>query len=481
MPTRFILLILAGLSLPCLGADRPARYVATFADGQRLEGNRLRDWHDERATPSLDGQLLFSPGKSLCWLRDRWQPQPELPTAYVEFTNGDRLPGEVIDFRTGQEDAYAPLPAHLVVRVALQFEPPENKPVAEIRVATAFVRRVVWHGRVDRSYQAGTAFYRDGRSMMFRSLRWHSGLVHLLAADGDQRAVWSELAEVHLLASDPWEAYFDQVGFLCQDATTRLVEIETSSGLVALASTSRFAARFEGNSADPERWVHGIQPAWSLDILWIPFREIACYRFFLPHEVPLSRIAPRANAESNREARQSSWQLNRNASGGWLRNKSTEFGWGFGVRGMVESAFELPSYARTFRTSVCLDREAGDGGCVRPRLFIRPAGSLAGGELLWEGPLLIGSEMIAETGPLKLPPLLASTHELVLQADSVKHDRPPNADPFEIRDFTDWCDPLVVLDEKQVKRELAARLAAHFPAWKHWELSAGEGDRPNRG
>jgi len=62
--------------------------------------------------------------------------------------------------------------------------------------------------------------------------------------------------------------------------------------LSATASLATFTARFEGNSADPDRWVHGLQPAWSLDILWIPFREIAVYRLFWPTQVPLSRLLP---------------------------------------------------------------------------------------------------------------------------------------------------------------------------------------------
>src|SRR5688572_17957417 len=99
------------------GVDRPARYVATMSDGQRIEGNRLRDWHDEKALPLLDSQPLFAPTNPLRWLRDRTQSLREMPAAYVEFTNGDRLPGTVIDYRSGDEEPYDPKPPHLVIHV----------------------------------------------------------------------------------------------------------------------------------------------------------------------------------------------------------------------------------------------------------------------------------------------------------------------------------------------------------------------------
>src|SRR5262245_53281988 len=125
----------------------PLRYAALLASGQRLEGDRLSNWHDGNALPQLSGQALLSPGNPFRWLRDRSQPLAEQPPAYVEFHNGDRLPGTVIDYHTGLEQPLDPRPAYFIVRVALNFEPPENKPVAEIRVAAHWVRRIVWQRR----------------------------------------------------------------------------------------------------------------------------------------------------------------------------------------------------------------------------------------------------------------------------------------------------------------------------------------------
>ena len=121
-------------------AERPPRYVALLSRGQRIESDRLTNWHSADGKPQLGGASLLGEAAPLRWLVDRRRRPAESPAAFVEFTNGDRLPGVVIDYRAGDEDPYHPLPPHLVVRVSLGFEPPNNKPVSEIRVATKCVR-----------------------------------------------------------------------------------------------------------------------------------------------------------------------------------------------------------------------------------------------------------------------------------------------------------------------------------------------------
>ena len=164
---------------------------------------------------------------------------------------------------------------------------------------------------------------------------------------------------------DAWDAWYDELVQLCPNVETRLYQVETTSGLVATTSLARWVPRFEGNSGDPDRWVHGIQPAWSLDILWVPCREIVVRRSWLPREVPLSRLEAIATAKS----RSAKVAINANSLGGPLRSQSLDFGWGLGVQGASELAFALPPAVRSFAAHVCLDRAAGKGGCIRgPRL-----------------------------------------------------------------------------------------------------------------
>jgi hypothetical protein len=464
LATTSLLLLMAAGGIVAQAAERVPRYAAILTSGQRLEGSKLGDWHDERAMPRLDGKPLLEASAPLRWLRDRSQPLAELPPAYVEFTSGDRLPGIVVDYRSGLEDPYQPLPPHLVVRVALEFEPPGNRPVAEIRVLAHFVRRIVWQGRSRQPYQPGTVLYRDGRTVPFRALRQRPGAVHLLLAEGDRQVPWNDLAEIHFPQIDPWAAWFDELALLCPTAETRLIELETSAGLVATASLARWAPRFEGNSSDADRWVHGVQPAWSLDILWIPFRQIAYYRSFATHELPLTRIAPQTIVYRGGLAGTRGAQLNRNVLGTPLRSRTLDFGFGFGVSGGTELSFDLSPHVRALQARVCLDRAAGSGGCIRPRIL---AGE-AGGQVLWEGPVMVGSDAIADTGTIALPDTAGPRRSIVLQIDPVLEGKPAGADPLDIRDHANWCDPVLELDPAAVERELTQRLAQRLALDRGW-------------
>ena len=107
--TRFSLFILVLTSGFCVagtaaGASN-ARYIAVFADGTRIEGNTISGWHDNSATPQLDGTSLGDPGRPLRWLRDTtlsaWQPTAT-SGSYIELFGGDRLPGTVVGFVPGR-------------------------------------------------------------------------------------------------------------------------------------------------------------------------------------------------------------------------------------------------------------------------------------------------------------------------------------------------------------------------------------------
>ena len=459
--------LLGWLAAGALAAERQSRYSALLANGQRLTGNKLSDWHEKAALPKLDGQPLLEPSNSFRWIRDRSLQLATLPAAYVEFHGGDRLPGTAVEYRSGQEQAYDPLPPHLIVRTAVNFEPPENKPVSEIRVATASIRRIVWQRRGRQPFQPGTAFYRDGRSVAFRAIRLVSGQVHLLLSEGDRRIPWSELAEVHFPRVDAWEAHFDELAILCPTIDTRLIQFETSSGLVATASLARFVPRFEGNSADADRWVHGLQPAWSLDILWIPCREIAYRRSYLPREALLARIEPEVAMAESAFADSQSFEINRSDRGGPLRSKSLDFGFGLGVHARSELAFDLPPGVRSVRMQACLDRSAGKGGCIRASLFANQAS----GNPLWQSPILVGSEQVADTGIVALSGIAGGQKRLVLAVDPVATGRPAGADPFNVRDHVNWCDPVLELDPVEVQKQLDSRLGRRFLAWRKWKAS----------
>jgi S1-C subfamily serine protease len=454
-------LVLVGTAAAAWGA--PPRYSALLSGGQRIQGDKLSDWHDKNAMPRLDGQVLLEPSNAFRWLRDRSLRMADLPAAYVELHGGDRLPGVVSGYSGGNDETLRPLPVHLIVQSAQAFEPPENRAVAEVRVALASVRRIAWQRRGRHPYQPGTAIFRDGRMLAYRAVRFHPGQCHLLLPDGgDERIAWSDLAELHLPAADAWDAWFDELVELCPNVDTRLYQVETTSALVATASLARWAPRFEGNSGDPDRWVHGIQPAWSLDILWVPCREMVVRRSWLPHEAPLSRM-PASPAGGSRGGQIA---VNANCLQGPLRSQTQDFGWGFGVRGQSELAFDLSPAVRRFRAQVCLDRSAGKGGCILARIFANQVS----GNPLWQSPIIVGSENVVDTGVIGLAGQAGEQRRLVLQIDPVAKGRPAGADPLEIRDHSNWCDPLLELDPAAVQTEFDRRLAQRMTAWRDWSV-----------
>jgi S1-C subfamily serine protease len=446
------------LCVPALArADKPPRYSALMTAGQRMTGEKLADWHDKGAVPKLEAQPLLDAGNPVRWLRDRSLPQPAMPAAYVEMHTGDRLPGMVVDYRTGKEQPFLPLPPHLLVTPHQQLEPPRKAETAEIRVTLSSVRRVVWQRRSRQSYQPSTAFFRDGRSVAFRAIRFGSGHVSLLIGTENRKVPWSDLAEVHLQKVPFWPAYFDDMADLCSTSETRLLQVEAISGLVATTSVDRFTQRTMGNPADSNQWVHGIQPAWSLDVLWIPSKDISCRRFFLPREVPLVRVPYEVESGRGKTVR-----LSQNAFGGPLRNTTLDFGWGFGLLGPTEMKFELPPGVKSFRSQVGLDRVSGKGGCVRARVFANAIGTPP----LWESPFLVGSEAIADTGVLPLTGPAVGQKHLVLQIDAAHDGRPAGTDPLDIRDHADWFDPMLELDPAMVKTEFDKRIGRRFFAWQ---------------
>lgn len=448
-----------------------------LAGGQRIAGEKLADWHQRDAKPRLDNQSLLEPGNPLKWLRDRSLPLAAAPTAFVETQTGDVLPGTVTEARSGLEAPFDPLPPHVVVEPAVELSPPAKPEHATIRVVTAALRRIVWQRQSRKEYQPDTIFFRDGRSLTYRALRLGPGFVSVLLDDGSQKFPWSDLAEVHFPRTDFWPAYFDDLAVGCASAASQLMQMETSSGLVATTSLDRLALRFEGQPQNADGWAHGIQPGWSLDILWVPCRDIAMRRLFVASQVPLSRVMPtRVLAESLLAGSGRPPRVNQSVHGGPLQTAQVDFGWGFGVQARSELAFELPSGVKSFRGGVAIDRSSGTGGCVRARVFANASGT----QPLWESPFLVGSQTAANFGTIALGGSPAGQTQLVLQVDPAHEGRPAGADPLDIRDAVNWLDPVLELDPAHVQAELDRRLAGRFSAWRSASvrLEPGPADAP---
>jgi hypothetical protein len=445
-----------------------ARYVGVWADGTRAAAEGIESWHETSARPKLAGRPFWDGGPPIRWLLDNSLAPPGAPAASVEMVGGDCLPGRVTEFRTGTESDRQRLPPHLLILPGVSLDWPDGPHRDHLAIATRWVRRVVWQRVTDR-YQPGTLFYRDGRRLVFRAVRLGPNSVRLLLAEGLREIPLDDLAELHFPASDPWSAHFEQLSLLTPDGSSRIAQLETSGGLRATCSLERFQARTRGGPGDANAWYHMVQPAWSLDPLWVPHREIRQRCFFTPQEVPLSRIEPAAQRQQSDLGGVWPYQVDRNVEGGTLSSGGRDYPWGLGIHARCELEFALPSCARSFRSRLGLDTLAGNGGCVLASVLLAP-----GGKSLYTSLPVIGSTDVFDTGPLDLPATPGEERRLLLRVDEAHQQRPQGADPLDIRDHFDWLEPLVDLDPDGLRAELARRAAGLVPAWQDWTAETPE-------
>ncbi|MFP6611143.1 MAG: NPCBM/NEW2 domain-containing protein [Pirellulales bacterium] len=193
----------------------------------------------------------------------------------------------------------------------------------------------------------------------------------------------------------------------------------------------------------PEQWFHMVQPAWSLDPLWIRFNSIRTRWSFAPNELPLSRLKPVRITQQSVLGKTWSWQTNRNIRGGALRNTGIEYGWGFGVHATNELHFAVPSFVTSFRSLIGLDDVAGGGGCIRAEVYVNTENS---SRRLYQSEFLVGSQSVLDTGRLNLGQAGLRQKRLVLTIHAANQDRPAGADPLDIRDHADWLEPILELN-----------------------------------
>ncbi len=456
--------------------------MAVFADGAEVPGS-ASNLHD-RATANIAGRRLFDPAKPVRWLRLS-EAVPKTPQAFVEFDNGDRLPGTVVGHRPegftwrtlvgAAQPMNHPesLPATLQVMPVADVLAPDRplaRPVRDRAIVSRVdvrrdrVRRIVWKSDAPRRYQPKTLFLADGSVSEFKSVRWSDdGVIALLADGSTARHGFDEIAELHLAPrADPWDAWFETLA----DDDGGVVQMVCRSGARVSIPQRQFQAA-------PQNISMLTQPTWSLDPLFIPILDIVRIIAFAPPEAPLSFLEPARVTQKSPFGASWTWKADRNVQGGPLDLAGPPVGWGFGVQARTELALPLTAGVKEFRGRVGLDRVVGGGGCVRASIHANDAGSPA----LWQSEILVGSGTFAACGSVPLAGPDGGQKELVRVADDAHRDRPPGADPFDIRDTVDWADPFVLLDPAVVPQRTAARLAAIVPAWTGWTVAT---DPPGR-
>jgi len=458
----------AAFSPPAWGDEPP--YLAVFADGQRVRGEKLRQWKDDLVEKAkLDDHRLLDPGRPLRWLRNRrlsLPPQPAKLPGYVEFVGGDRLPGRVVRYEGGDSAGGAMWGRpHLQIEAEAGLTSPDLAASRPLRIDVESLRRVVWAPRSIVSGTSARVEFLDGRQVGFRSLRWSEAGVRVLTDDGPQSLRMNELAAVHLPAVDFWETYWRQLALLSPNGE-RIVRVETDDGLVVTASLARLRAKHHGGQ---DYLI--VQPTWCWDALWVQLDRVRTLALFAPHEVPLTCVPPVSVAQRSLLGAGWQWQVGRSVQGTPLRSGGIEHGWGLGVHAFSQLTYPLPELASTFCVRIGLDQSAGEGGCVKAHILREGSGATT----LFESRHLVGSSQGVDTGELTLA-ASDDPARLSLMVHPAHAGRPDGADPLDIRDALDWLEPLLTLQPEPMIEQVAQRRHEWVPAWEGWRVSGSGAD-----
>jgi hypothetical protein len=446
------------------------RFLGMRNNLARVNDERVTEWGDQAAVPKLAGQPIFDAANPFRWLIDQAVPLPVAPEAFVEFLGGDCLPGRVVDFVPAETDSFEAHGELLVVEPLISVDVPGQPTTPFLRVDTRWLRRVVFQKRSTnpQRYQPGTVFLHDGSQVKFRVIRWSETALSVLTEGGVHNLLFSQVAELHMPAADPWNVYFEQLATLSPNLGSRLLQVETSTGLTLTASTERYRPQFSGDKNKSEDWYPLFQPAWSLDPISVPFKEIRTWRFFSALEPPMTLFEPTAARLNPVFSGGWNWQRNLSVQQSPLKNVSLLSGWGFGVHAPTELVFALHPTVTGIRSRLGLDNVVEKGGSAEALIAL----STNEAAPLYKSGVLIGSDKTADSNWLNVTASADGKALLKLKADPAITTRPKGSDPFDIRDCIDWLEPQWRLDAAKTKLEVQSRQVQSLVALGRWKLSS---------
>ncbi|MEX2216969.1 MAG: NPCBM/NEW2 domain-containing protein [Phycisphaeraceae bacterium] len=447
---------------------RADRYMALFRDGNVQVAREARDWQDPKREPSINGRRLFDENNPIRILRDT-TIQPALEGPYIEFANGDILPGRAIGGVPA--DGLRRMPSSLIIQVSAPLTTFDRRS-GEVSVRPEWVSRVVLTKEARGPIDPGTLFFTDGTKKKVKAIRWALGGVRALTDEGTIAAGWLELAEVHPPAVDPVAALLEDVfspGPQAKGVNALIGRVTASNG--AVLTYRRSLLIIDGNEVRDERgYYHTFQPAWALQSIRVPFDEVVSRSYREPDELPLSLLP--GTLLSQKSATGFLWPWHRNVSvrGHELAVSQVLADLGLGTHSYSELSFNLPPYARQFKTSVGINRGVGSGGCAKVKLFR----DKVTGNPVWESNFLRGNEEAAHVDGIDVN----GWKQLVLVTDYAHEGRPRGADPLDIRDEVDWVWPTVKIDLNEAsKTRKAPTLAEALPQLEGWTIPQDVIDR----
>jgi len=418
---------------PTVWAQDAGPVLGVFDDGSQVSGDVVKDWHDRRKSPTLDGRKLFDAANPVRLMR--YASRAPLPSGpFVEFANGDILPVRTIEYRDA--DPQIGMPPRLEVRLESPLTV-FGKREYQTAVRADLVARIAWALQPMVELEPGLMVFANGRRVRASAVRLVEGGVHALTEAGALRVSFTELAELHMPDVDRRRAVMLDAQLPGPDEHGMVGRVRLSSGAAMTFRTDHLLLGSD-KSSRRKHALHGVKPLWALEPIGVSERFVELRSFRRPHELPLSILEARTLRQHSYTGFKWDWQRHRSVQGKQLTIGDMAADLGIGMHASSQVAFKLPAGATTFTSWVGLDQTVGNGGCVHLRVYRdEPAG-----KPLWERKYVTGADE-----PIRVAPVdVSGAEHLVLEVDFAHDGRSKGADPLDIRDQVNWLHPLVSVD-----------------------------------
>ncbi|MBW8883713.1 MAG: NPCBM/NEW2 domain-containing protein, partial [Planctomycetia bacterium] len=349
--------------------------------------------------------------------------------------------------------------------VQLELEPP-LMPVSGtlFSVRADRIERILAtaHRGDSQSPPPGTVVLADGRRLMARAIRWRKSSLAVLTADGVVDAPFTDLTEVVFPSIDRTKAVIEDNQWASANAPTAIARFQTTSGAVITAARvirEQEQSRRRGRVANSA--LYYAQPAWADQPIAIPEQDIVCCGYRSADEAPLTAFPATTIANRRLIGSPEPWTINRTVDGGLLASRGMESDLGLATHAYSAIAFDLPPAAKTLQLALGLDRAVGDGGCVRCKVV---ADAHDKSNVLWNSGIIEGKDEAKWTDAINV----AGVSRVQLVTEYAHDERPPGADPLDIRDAVVWLAPLVRLDLSS--GGVANRALTVLPGAADWQL-----------
>ena len=436
--------------------DGSVSHVEEIPGWRQMSGRRMALLDVTFKRPAIGKRRLFDPKNPALMVSDTTL-KVQLDGPYVEFANGDILPGRVVDSSAGGHSGLAPMGAAILVYDPLVSMGRRRPNVVRVR-SEAIARIVSPSGRPGASPALpGQVVLANGSRITAKAVAWRSDGLRILTASGVQMVTWDKIAEFRRrridrnaeLLGDMLVCAPGESGFLCR--------MTTAGGAVLTYHCRRIQT-----SNSRGRCLQVVQPSWTMDGICIPLDRIASESYRRIEEIPLASLPAKVLAQKSMTGFNWSWRRNCGLRGQRMAVGRLQSDTGVAMHSYSEIAFELPKGSLSFSSWVGIDRSVREGGCVRCRIHLGDISS----KPVWTSGIMLGS-----SEPVRVSILdLKGTRRIILAVEFAHKDRPAGSDPLDIRDEVSWLAPMVRID-RSVISAAAPGLFDRFPELAGWLIS----------